>query len=278
MNKNLSATFKTKIMGILSRACILFAKFGWKIRRPVVFCYHGVGDDNNLFTVCEAEFKKQLKMLKQLGEVVTVNNLLKNAKLSDDLISITFDDGLKSVYTKAFPIMKKLGINGCVFVNGDHVLGFGQEDYMSIDELKVLKKSGWEIGYHSWSHKNMKKLSKEELKKEMRMGRIDIEKYIGSNIDYFAYPFGIYDEGIKMKVKRFGYKRAFTVDGKSARSGDNFNVSRVMVDSTMNNGVLLALTTNLGLFINRIFVWIFRIKDDVYSLLSNKKAEGYAKL
>lgn len=75
-------------------------------------------------------------------------------------VSITFDDGRKDNYTTAFPIMRHYDLLGTVFVTTGFVdsswtkdeswLSAG--DALSVDELRLLKQVGWEVGLHGDRH------------------------------------------------------------------------------------------------------------------------------
>ena len=62
---------------------------------------------------------------------------------------ITFDDGLESVYTVAFPMMKAKGIRGTVFVVTDKI---GTAGHMTWEQLKEMQNAGWTIANHTSNH------------------------------------------------------------------------------------------------------------------------------
>ena len=62
---------------------------------------------------------------------------------------ITFDDGLESVYTVAFPMMKAKGIPGTVFVVTDKI---GTAGHMTWEQLKEMQNAGWTIANHTSNH------------------------------------------------------------------------------------------------------------------------------
>lgn len=74
-------------------------------------------------------------------------------------ISFTFDDGRKDNYDIAFPIMKSFDLSATLFCTTGYIDGsFRSEDWKSaeapltINELKELKQSGWEIALHGDCH------------------------------------------------------------------------------------------------------------------------------
>lgn len=81
----------------------------------------------------------------------------KNAK-----IIMRMDDGLRSVYDVARPILKKYNIPGTIFVNpewiatdGSHKLHpayGGTHEAMNIDEIRELHDMGWTVCSHTYNH------------------------------------------------------------------------------------------------------------------------------
>lgn len=75
-------------------------------------------------------------------------------------VSFTFDDGRRDNFTYAYPIMKKYGISGTLFCTTGYIDGTWQKDEswhsagepIRLNELKELKKNGWEIALHGDKH------------------------------------------------------------------------------------------------------------------------------
>lgn len=79
--------------------------------------------DDNVFGLTAAEFRKQLRWLKENVDLVSEEELIRDLKgqrrgkrLS---VLITFDDGYRDNYTIAYPIMQEMGIPGIFFIPYD---------------------------------------------------------------------------------------------------------------------------------------------------------------
>lgn len=58
------------------------------------------------------------------------------------IISLTFDDGFLSTFTRACPILNKYNLSATAFIITDRI---GGKDYMGFKELKNLAANGWEL-------------------------------------------------------------------------------------------------------------------------------------
>lgn len=183
----------------------------------VVVEYHHVSDSTPKSTSISPErFIAHLDYLARAGfAVVPVNQLAeavrKGQALPDKTIAISFDDAYSSVYTTAFPLLKKRGWPFTVFVNTASV---GQSKlFMNWDQLREMNKAGVTIANHSVSHAHLVRLLKDEsreqwrarIQSEINNAQQKIELEIGTAPKIFAYPFGEYDAQTQTILKELGY-------------------------------------------------------------------------
>lgn len=64
------------------------------------------------------------------------------------MVTFTFDDGLSSVYNKAWPILKRHGQVATVGVITSK-LDTNHEDFLTVAQLTALQDAGWEVASHS---------------------------------------------------------------------------------------------------------------------------------
>ena len=119
---------------------------------------------------------------------------------------LTFDGVYKNVYKNKDILKDKQVI---LFVMGDYIggdnsfdTGMPHEQYCTMKELEELQSIGCEIGWHTWSHRDLTKLSLSEIEKEVTPP-FPMKK--------FAYPYGRFDAKIVEAVKRAGFEEAFGV-------------------------------------------------------------------
>ena len=84
-------------------------------------------------------------------------------------ISYTFDDGLAEHFTVAAPELEKRGFRGTFWVCGYYTEQGASSKLprMTWDELRKMAKNGHEISNHSWTHKNAKRLTLEQVRMEI---------------------------------------------------------------------------------------------------------------
>ena len=118
-------------------------------------------------------------------------------------ILITFDDGFMSNYLYAFPILKKYGFTGVLYIIGNYM---GTDGYMDADQIKEMAAAGWEIGSHSMNHKDLTIIDDPERERyEIVESKEKLETELGVPVKTFAYPFGISNEGVIDYVHFGGY-------------------------------------------------------------------------
>lgn len=136
-----------------------------------------------------------------LGLILAAPHLynLPAENVPESMITFSFDDGYRSVYDNAFPILEKYGYAGTVFVITSAT---GQIGYMSAGHLVELAKKGWEIGSHGVTHRYLTELSDEELDWEVFASR-EYLKSLGLTVTSFAPPGGKYDSRTIAAVSRY---------------------------------------------------------------------------
>jgi peptidoglycan/xylan/chitin deacetylase (PgdA/CDA1 family) len=119
---------------------------------------------------------------------------------------ITFDDGEKNNFTRAFPILLKFGFCAHFFVIVNRINTPG---YMTWNDLKEMIEQGMIIGSHGLSHRILTELSEEEIKKELVESKCILEENLHTSIDSFSIPRGYGNNSILEAGYNSGYKYIF---------------------------------------------------------------------
>ena len=205
-------------------------------RTVLVLNYHKIANEHKSLSVTLDDFEQHMKWLQEYGfTCITPGQLYdfvaNGADLPEKPVLITFDDGYKDNYTNAFPIMKKYGMKGTIFV----VTGFlgVYDNYLTWDQAKELFEAGFNIESHTYSHKSMTEASDEDITKELVKSRQTIKEKLGIDSDFMAYPTGTYNLHIAELVKEAGYKGAFTIKYDNvSRDSNVYALERVPVFHT----------------------------------------------
>ncbi|MBN1634922.1 MAG: polysaccharide deacetylase family protein [Deltaproteobacteria bacterium] len=186
-----------------------------------VLLYHKFDEANSpSTTISSGMFDEQMAYLKRGGyHILSMNELEQciqgKAPIPDKGVVITIDDGYLSVYTKAFPILKKYGFPFTVFVFSRSI---GAPNYMSWEQLKDLQDHGGALGAHSYSHPHMVDIPASQIEKEFILPKEIFERELNAEMRWFAYPFGEYDNQIRTIGKRSGFTLLLTSDPGSVGS------------------------------------------------------------
>jgi len=132
-------------------------------------------------------------------------------------VLITIDDGHRSAYEIAYPILKKVGFRATIFVYTDFV---GKaKGAVTWEQLREMKKAGFEVGSHTVSHCDLlEKHDKEDpkayldrVRKELALSKQILDRELKQQTLYLAFPYGHHDQRILGLSEKMGYKLAFTV-------------------------------------------------------------------
>jgi len=187
-----------------------------------ILCYHRFGDEQAKMVVSEASFAAQMDYLAEHGyRVIPLTSLVDflqgKRALPERAVVLTADDGYKSTYQIAFPILKKHGFPATIFVYTDFV---NARAGLTWPEMKEMVDSGLiSIQSHSKAHSNLALPTadeddaayRERIDREVSVPTELIHKRLGVPLLTFAYPYGDANEQVIERVQEAGYRLAATV-------------------------------------------------------------------
>lgn len=205
----------------------------------VVLQYHHVSDKTPAATsISPKVFEEHLDYLAEnkfnVISIEELPDLLESGNaLPDRSVIITFDDGYESIYTTAYPLLKKRKWPFTVFIN-TKPHDEKNPQYIQWDELREMAKHKATIANHSDSHPHLIRkelgLSVKEWR-EWRIAQIEfaqkrIKKEIGKAPPFFAYPFGEYDAELERELKKRGYLAFGQQSGPVAKNSNPQSLPR----------------------------------------------------
>lgn len=133
-----------------------------------------------------------------------------------DDVRISFDDGNASDIVHALPALRARGLRATFFVVAGRL---GGAEFLGEDDVRALTVAGMGIGCHGMRHRPWRGLDERDLHDEIVDARQVLEGIVGCPVTEAACPFGSYDRRVLSGLRAAGYRRVFTSDKGSARSG-----------------------------------------------------------
>ena len=209
-----------------------------KVRQPdtkgsvIALCYHRFEEKpKDAMAVTPAAFEAQMQALKESGfTVIPMQDFLawrrgeKSIPQKSCLISI--DDGYRSGYEVAWPILKKYEYPFTMFIYTAFVKGGALAGGASLSwaELAEMRDAGVDIQSHTTNHQSLRvKKGKfqnqfatyeEWLQNEIAGSKHQLESRLGISVKVLAYPYGIHSEQVRALALASGYEAAFTTYGQ----------------------------------------------------------------
>ena len=154
-----------------------------------VLTFHGVDDRAGALSYPPADFEALLATLAAASvPIVSLDALLATDTTSG--VSLTFDDGMRSVFDVALPILRRHGAPAHLFLRTGAVGGATAEasacPTLDWDQINLLAEGGVAIESHTHSHQDLRVLSDAEIDAECAMADTLIERHVGQRPRYFA--------------------------------------------------------------------------------------------
>jgi peptidoglycan/xylan/chitin deacetylase (PgdA/CDA1 family) len=207
-----------------------------------VLSYHKFSlNESDKMTVTKDTFERQMKFLKDNGyRVITLDQLFDFLEFKTQIprksVVITIDDGWRSIYEIAYPVLHMYGYPATLFVYTDLITGSYKT--LSWDMVRELSENGIDIQQHTKTHRSLAVIGKKEsfkeyfdsLEKELTVSAKILKNKTNKEVKYVAYPYGETNRLVIALLKKLGYRGAFTVKrGGSPFFYNNYSINRSMI-------------------------------------------------
>ena len=182
-----------------------------------ILMFHSLDEGDSPISFPPAVFRRGVARLQAAGyRVVSLTELAYCLKggmpFPDKALVITFDDGYRTVFDEAFPVLRQHGMTATVFLT----VGQPQEgedrrrrydrrratrlprlagrEMLSWREIGEMHRAGMDFGAHTLSHPDLRRLPEAMIEREIGVSKSVIEDALGRGVTSFAYPGGYYDE------------------------------------------------------------------------------------
>lgn len=178
--------------------------------------FHALDDEPSAVSFPPRSFQRGLLRLKERGYrtvslLEAAGCLRLGGAFPERAFVITFDDGYRSVYEEAFPILQLCGFSATVFLTvGDSASGDSSQrlpstcrrQMLSWGEIREMQRWGFSFGAHTLTHPDLTRLRPTDQEKEILGSKAVIENRLGVPVASFAYPFGRYNARSRELVSR----------------------------------------------------------------------------
>jgi peptidoglycan/xylan/chitin deacetylase (PgdA/CDA1 family)/glycosyltransferase involved in cell wall biosynthesis len=241
------------------------AGFTWKSLRDVagsplpVFSFHSIcaprERKERRYYLSPDRFRGFIKILKTLGYSSVRPEQGLFAQVPHRRVVLTFDDGYDDFYHAVFPYVSTFPLKPVVFVVVDQIGKWNVWDaklkykfprrLLTIEQVREMQKHGVLFGSHTLTHPFLPALPDLELRREVQDSKARLEDLLGSEVAYFAYPYGGIDLRVRAAVGEAGYRLAFSVEHGSNLWQDPLALRRIeLSDRDSYASMLLKLLTD----------------------------------
>lgn len=192
-----------------------------------------------------SSFEKQLKYLRDNGfKTISLDELVSFMRgayhPAGRCVVITIDDGDRSVYEYAYPLLEKYGMKAAMFlITSKAGEKWDELEISSWDELREMDRSGT-IEIESHTHDMHYKIEKgqsphpvfdivrestddeeiEAIAKDLKRSRFALRYYLEKDSKYLAWPYGFGSELSDSLAEMAGFKGILTLRAGPNRRGD----------------------------------------------------------
>ena len=196
------------------------------LRGVPIFAWHKIADPppatNDPFLYASPEvFEQQLRALRGAGFAHTsLREATAGQTAPARKVVVTFDDGCVDVLENGLPILLRHGFRAIQFLvagclggrnEWDIAKGDAPASLMDTAQVKTWLSAGMEIGSHSLTHRNLRRLDAAAAREEITGSKKVLEDRFGIPIQHFCYPYGSWNETVRDQVREAGYMTASTL-------------------------------------------------------------------
>lgn len=228
--------------------------------QAIFLTYHHLDENESFVTITPSKFNQHLQVLKENHyNVIPIEDyscFLEHRKsIPPNAVVITFDDGYRSFYEKAYPLLKKQGFPATNFV----VVSYLDSVYPSLPfltwkQIQEMKHDGFSFYSHTFNLHQKKRgddvnavpaltnrlfleqekrlETEEEWRKRVRedlwMAEAMLKTQLDNKLSMLCFPFGEYNQSVMDDAKERGF-RYFITTKEGINSGDSREINRLNV-------------------------------------------------
>lgn len=238
-----AATNRNEAGKVMASAAVIMAR-----TQVPILCYHQIRDyrpaDSKSardYIVPPAIFRDQMKALADSGYHTILPDqlyqyLAYGAPLPEKSILISFDDGCDEQFDIAHSVLDPLHFKASFFIM---TVSINRPNYMKAEQIRQLAEEGHDISLHTWDHHNVKLYQGADWVTQIEKPKAVLEKIIGKPVQYFAYPFGLWNPQAIPELKTRGLKAAFQLATARDEQEPLYTIRRIIVTGDVSGQKLI---------------------------------------
>ncbi|MCS1351417.1 polysaccharide deacetylase family protein [Mechercharimyces sp. CAU 1602] len=150
-------------------------------------------------------------------------------------VALTFDDGPDEIYTpQILKILRDNGVRATFYI-------VGSEARRHPEMVKLIKAEGHVIANHSWNHTDFRKLSNEQLLKQIKKTDKLLQEIVGGEVSpYFRPPYGALRPEQAEVIRQHGYiVTNWSVDTRDWSGISSNQIVQKVREQTAPGGIVL---------------------------------------
>lgn len=217
-----------------------------------IITFHSIDNVQSVLSYPPETLKRLLVELERSGiPIVDLETLLLPTTVRG--VALTFDDGMRSVFTAGLPVLRDRAIPAHLFLTTEAVAQTNRWpsqpptaptfEMLHWPEIEALQLAGFRIEAHTATHPDLRTLHDSAVAAECECADETIERRLGRRPNFFAYPYGYNDARIRA-IAGARYKACLTTEFRRLR-GDEAPSALPRLDSfyLRSNWVLSNLST-----------------------------------
>jgi peptidoglycan/xylan/chitin deacetylase (PgdA/CDA1 family) len=193
-----------------------------------VLMYHGIARDaaepvppgERKYWVTAAQLREHLLCIQQAGcRVAGLSELWSSRATTGGRrrsIALSFDDGRASDYEVAFPLLLEACAIADFFVNTANI---GKPGFLGWGQITEMQRAGLSFQSHGHEHVDLSRLTKQELRSQLRESKRLLEDRLGAAVEFLAAPYGFLDQHVLDAAREQGFSAVCTSNAWPARPG-----------------------------------------------------------
>lgn len=216
-----------------------------------VLMYHGVARDaaepvppgERKYWVTAAQLREHLFCIQDAGcRVAGFSELWRSPAKTGRRrrsVALSFDDGRASDYEVAFPLLLEAGAIADFFVNTANI---GTPGFLGWEQITEMQRAGMSFQSHGHEHIDLSRLTKQELRSQLRESKRLLEDGLGTAVEFLAAPYGFFDRRVLDAAREQGFSAVCTSNAWPARPGAQ-SIGRVAIYRHTRPGEICRIVT-----------------------------------